>query len=211
MSITLLIRGLVGLFFAAALAQASELSWEGYFGIVSRYLMIDGLIGAILGMTLLGDSVERQREREMVLGIVMLVDAGGRIASGGALLLWPGIAGFPVTAVMFVAIMAACTASVGLAEAWLTTREEVARHGRGHQAPQFVAGPVGLASLLSIGFGIAAVVSIGSPDRLRALLTGFVFAAAAVSLAMAWSAHRLRGRRSSAAQSAVADNPNRSR
>lgn len=210
MTVTLFIRGFVGLFFAAALAQASQLSWEGYFGIVSRYLMIDGLIGMVLGLTLLGESFERQREREMVLGIVMLVDAGGRIVSGGALLLWPGIAGFPVTAVMFVAIMAACTAGVGLAEAWLTAREEVARHGRGHQPPQFVAGAVGVASLLSIGFGIAAVASIGSPDRVRGLLTGFVTAAGAVSLAMAWSAHRLRGRRLTAAQGGVAETPNRS-
>lgn len=209
MSVTLLIRGLVGLFFAGVLAQASHLSWEGYFVIVSRYLIIDGLIGAVLGLALLGDSVGRQREREMVLGIVMLVDAGGRIVSGGALLVWPGIAGFPVTAVMFIAIMAACTAGVGLAEAWLTAREEFARHGRVHQAPQFVAGSVGAASLLSIGFGIAAVARIGSPDHVRGLLTGFVSAAGAVSLAMAWSAHRLRGRRLSA-PSGVAETPNRS-
>lgn len=200
MIITLLVRGFVGLFFAATLTRSSGLSWEGYFDVIGRYLLIDGLIAAVLGATLLRESLGKQREREMVFGVVMLIDAGGRILSGAALFYWPGLSGFPVTAVVFVAIMAACTAAVGLVEAWLTAREEIARHGRAHESPQFMAGPVGIASLVSTGFGIAAILSMGSPDRTRLLITGFVTAAAVVSLAMAWSARRQQGRRLRAAQ-----------
>ena len=199
MVMILLARGLVGLFFAATLTRSAGVSWDGYFEVIAQYLLIDGMIAALLGGMLLRESFGKQRERELALAVVMLTDAGGRFLSGAALWYWPGLSGFPVTAAVFVAIMASCTAAVGVVEAWLTAREELARHGRAHETPQFIAGPVGLASLVSIGFGIAAIISIGSPDRTRVLITGFVAAAAGVSFAMAWSAQRQRGRRLRAA------------
>ena len=200
MVMTLLARGLVGLFFAATLMRSTELSWEGYFEVLARYLLIDGLIAALLGAMLLRESLGKQRERELAFAVVMLTDAGGRALSGVALFYWPGLSGFPVTAVVFIAIMAACTAAVGVVEAWLTAREELARHGRQHETPQFMAGPVGLASLVSTAFGIAAIVSMGSPDRTRLLITSFVAAAGIVSIAMTWSGRRQRGLRLKAAQ-----------
>jgi len=195
MTVSLLIRGVVALFFAAILTQASGLSWDGYFEIVARYLLVDGVIAAFLGMFFLRESVSTRREREMVLGVVMFVDAGGRILTGAALFYWPGLSSFPVTAAVFIAIMAVCTAAGGIVEAWLTAREEIARHGRTREAPQFMAGPVALAALVSTAFGVAAIASSGSPDRVRLLVTGFIASSGIVSLAMGWSSHRQRGRR----------------
>ena len=105
MVMTLLARGLVGLFFAATLTRSTGLSWEGYFEVLARYLLIDGLIAALLGAILLRESLGEQREREMVFAVVMLTDAGGRTLSGVALFYWPGLSGFPVTAVVFIAMM----------------------------------------------------------------------------------------------------------
>lgn len=191
MSLVLMLRGLLGLGFASWLARSQAISWESYFGIVAHYLTVDGLFGAVIAATLLREGLSGQKRRETVLGIVILVDAAGRTVSGLALHIWPGIAGFPVTAVIFVGIMAACTASVGLVEGWLSAREEVAIHGPHHERPQFMAGPVGLASLLSMGFGLAAIAFIGSPDLVRRLVDGFVATAGVVSMAMAWSWMRL--------------------
>ena len=178
--------------FAAWLASSTDVSWEAYFGRLSRYLMADGLVALMVALALLKESTGERRERELGIGIVMMVDAAGRTLSGLALYYWPGIAGFPVTGVVFVAIMATCTAAVGLAEAWLTAKEEIARHGSRHEAPQFMAGPVGFAALVSTAFGVAAIVSIGSPDSVRLLISAFVGAAGLVALAMGWSRSRMR-------------------
>lgn len=194
----LVVRGLVGLFFAAYLFLSAHLSWEGYFEIVARYLVIDGLVSALIAGMLIRESLGKQRGREMTLGVVTLVDAGGRIVAGAALMLWPGIAGFPVTAVMYVVIMAASTAALGLVEAWLAAREEIAQHGASHQAPQFMAGAVGLASLISTAFGVASLYYIGTGDTVRVLISCFVAAAAVVTFAMAWSRHRMLLRRAAA-------------
>jgi hypothetical protein len=202
MKLILVLRGLVGLGFASWLGRSQALSWEGYFGIVGRYLTVDGLLAAVIAAALLREGLAGQKPRETALGIVILVDAGGRLLSGLALHLWPGIAGFPVTAVMFVAIMATCTAAVGLVEGWLSAREEVAIHGPQHKPPQFMAGPVGLASLVSVGFGLAVIAAIGSPDLLRRLIDGFVAAAGVFSMAMAWSWMRLHQARALRAASA---------
>jgi len=195
MSVTLVIRGLLGLSAAMYLFRSSTLSWEDYFGVLARYLIADGLVAGIIAATLLRESVSRQRGREMGLGIVTLIDAAGRALSGTAIVLWPGIAGFPLSALAFVAIMATCTAGVGLAEAWLTTREEIERHGAHHQPPQFMAGPVGIAAMVSIAFGIGSISRLGSPDDMRVMIDWFVAAAAAVAFAMAWSHQRMKRQR----------------
>lgn len=191
MSLLLVLRGLIGLAFAGYLAKSHGAFIEEYFGQLSRYLIVDGVVASVIGLALLRESVGERRERELGIGIVVLIDAAGRTLSGVALFIWPGIASFPVTAVTFVAIMAACTAAVGIFEAMVTAREEIAQHGVRHQAPQFMAGPVGLASLVSTAFGIASIVSIGSPDRLQLLISAFVGAAGIVALAMGWSRARM--------------------
>ena len=195
MGAVLITRGVIALLCGAWLGKATGVSWEGFFVMLAGYFIADGAIGAVLGTMLLRESVGRQRQREMALGLVVLVDAGGRALSGAAILLWPGIMGFAVTAVLFIAMMAASTAAVGLVEAWLTTREEIAQHGHDHQPPQFMAGPVGLAALMSLGFGAAAIAMIGDSDSTRLLISGFVAASGAVAIAMAWSRHRMQRRR----------------
>ena len=190
MSYVLLIRGVTGLAFATYLAASTRIRWEGYLAVLAWYLVADGLIAAAIAATFMRESVARQRAREMVLGVVLWADAGGRTLSGLSLHLWPGIGGFPVTTVVFIGIMATCTAAVGIAEAWVAAREEIARHDSSQRA-QFMAGPVGLASLVSIAFGVAAVIWIGEPDTLRRLISGFVGAAGMVALAMAWSRWRM--------------------
>lgn len=195
MKAILIIRGAWSLVLAVQLARLTGVSWTDFLDNIAWYLVTDGPLAAAIGGLLLRESIARDRRREMVLGIAMLMDAIGRTASGIALMVWPGMGGFPVTAVLFIGIMAAGTAAVGLVEAWLTAREEVEQHGRHHARPQFMAGPVGLASLVSIAFGVAAITWIGSLDRLRMLLTGFVAAAGVVALAMAWSTRRMQQRR----------------
>lgn len=196
MSVMLVVRGVLGLLFGVYLGKAAGLSWEEYFVVLAAYLIIDGLVAAVIGLALLRESFRNQRNREMVLGIVVLVDAGGRVLSGIAVHLWPGITGFPVTAVAYVGIMATSTSTVGLVEAWLTAREEIARHSRSHQAPQFMAGPVGLTSLVSMAFGVASIVFISTGDIVRFLISCFVGVAGALSIVMAWSHERMERHRS---------------
>jgi hypothetical protein len=203
MSIILLVRGAIGLLFGVYLAQASSVSWESFFLLLAQYLVVDGVVAAMIAAMLLSEGMRRRRQRETVLGMVVLIDAAGRSLSGLAIHFWPGIAGFPVTGVVFIAIMAASTAAVGLVEAWLTAREEIAQHGQDHQAPQFMAGPVGLAAILSLGFGAAAIALIGAPAATRLLISGFVAAAGGVAIAMAWSRHRMVQRRARATASGI--------
>ena len=191
MSAMLIIRGLWSLALAFQLTRLAAGSWPDYLDNIAWYLVTDGPLAAVIGAMLLRESVVKQRRREMVLGVTLTMDAMGRTVSGAALMIWPGIGAFPVTAGLFIGIMAAGTASVGLVEAWLTAREEVEQHGRHHAPAQFMAGPVGLASFVSIAFGFAAIAWIGSLDRLRLLLSGFVAAAGIVALAMAWSRRRM--------------------
>jgi hypothetical protein len=190
MTETLIIRGLWSLLVTLHLLRLSTAGWTDYLDNVAWYLVTDGPLALVIGAMLLRESVLKQRRREMVLGVVVVIDALGRTASGVAIMAWPGISGFPPTAAIFIAIMAAGTASVGLVEAWLTAREELEQHGPHHSRPEFMAGPVGLASIVSIVFGIAAIGWIGSLERVRLLLSAFVGAAGLVALAMAWCRHR---------------------
>jgi hypothetical protein len=191
MSALLIFRGLIGLAFAAYLRRSHALTHEQFYFELAGYLIVDGVLAWGIAGAMVRESLQRQREREMVLSIVLLVDGIGRVTAGIAVLLWPGIPGFPVTAALFNGVMAASTAAVGLAEAWLTAREEIARPGRQHQRGQFMAGPVGIASLVSIAFGVAITIQIGSPATVRSLISWFVAAAGAVALAMAWSHARM--------------------
>ena len=191
MSYVLLIRGVIGLAFALSLATATGIGWEAYLAVLAWYLVADGLIATVIAATFMRESIMRQRTREMVLGVVLWADAGGRTLSGIALHLWPGIGGFPVTTAAFIGIMATCTAAVGVAEVLVTAREEIARHGSRHQPAQFMAGPVGIASVISIAFGVAAIAWIGEPDTVRQLISGFVGAAGILAIAMSWSRWRM--------------------
>lgn len=191
MSAMYMIRGVLGLCFAYLLATSSALTSEAYFGILARFLIVDGAVAAMIAAALLREGQRKQRTREVTLGVVILVDGGGRTLSGIALYTWPAIAGFPVTAVLYVSTMATCTAAVGFAEAWLTVREEIARHGPTHESAQFMAGPVGIASVVSIGFGVSSIIWMGSVGTMQLLISGFVVAAAVVAMAMAWSRRRV--------------------
>jgi hypothetical protein len=108
------------------------------------------------------------------------------MTSGIAVHVWPGIPGFPVTAVSFIGIMAICTAMIGVGEATLVAEEEVATHGRRHDRPQFAVGPVSLASIAAVTFGIASFLLIGEPAYVHMLLVAYIVAAAVVMFAMAW-------------------------
>jgi hypothetical protein len=180
-------RAAVGLCYGGVLAMSIGLPWADFFALLADYLVIDGALALPIAGLFLRESTGTQRGREMWLSVVFLIDAAGRLSSGVAVHVWPGIPGFPVTAVLFLVIMATCTAIVGFAEAWLTAREELARHGRRHEKPQFTAGPVGVASLTSTAFGVAALAFVDRPDSMRPLMAGFMVAAGAVMLIMAWS------------------------
>lgn len=191
MNAMLIVRGLVSLGFGLLLAMSGDLTWEAYFSRLADYLIVDGLIGAGIAAALVREGSPMRGQREIALGFVTFIDASGRLLSGAAIHVWPGIPAFPVTGVLFVAVMAVCTTGVGIVEAWLTAREELAIHGRLHERPQFMAGAVGVASLISLAFGIASVASIENPPRVRLLISGFVVAAGVVAITMAASHRRL--------------------
>lgn len=188
----LVIRGAIGLLFAIRLGMSRSVPWDDFFGILADYLIIDGVAGAVIGIALLRDSFAGQKGREMAIGVTFLVDAAGRVASGIAVHVWPGIPGFFVTHVLFIGVMAAGSATIGFIESVIAAREEIAQHGRRHQRPQFIAGPVAIAALTSTAFGTAAFRYLGDPDQMRLVLCGFVAAGAAVMFAMAWSRHARR-------------------
>jgi hypothetical protein len=193
MGIMLAVRGMVGVVYAIRIGTTPPEAWTPMFGLLVDYLIIDGMLGFVVGALSIAEGVRRGRPRETDLGIVISVDAGGRIASGIAVHVWPGIPDFPVSAVAFIGIMAACTAMVGMAEARLTVAEEVARHGRRHERAQFAAWTVALSSAAALLFGVITFVEIGDPARIHSLLAAYILAAGGVMLGMAWSR---RGRRS---------------
>jgi hypothetical protein len=133
----------------------------------------------------LRDSTRRAAHREGVLALVLFIDGAGRSVAGFSTHVWPGLLEFPVTLVLFLAFMALCTAAVGITEGTLVVEEEVARHGRWHSRPQFSAGPVGLASVVSIVFGIAAIVTMGNLDVTRQLLVGHLASLSAIMVGLA--------------------------
>lgn len=183
------LRATVSLWFAARII-AWTAPGDETFDIFADYLIADGILGSILAGLLVREGVAAAARRERLLSVVVLVDALGRIASGGALHIWPGISGFPVTIVVFLGVMAVSTAAIGVSEATLVIQEEVARHGRRHSSPQLPTVPVALASLAAIGFALASIPAIDDPDRLRPLLGGHIASGGGVMLGMARSRRR---------------------
>jgi hypothetical protein len=183
----LVVRGVIGLWFAARLAGVPAASLDLIFELLADYLIVDGALGFVMALVLLRTDVIGGLTRERNLAIVLIVDALGRATSGIAVHVWPGIPGFPVTAVLFIGIMAACTGIVGFTEGTLVVEEEVARRGRQHDRPQLAIGPVTLASMASVIFGFASFLFVGEPDYVHALLVAYILAAAVVMFAMSWA------------------------
>lgn len=186
-----LVRGGLALLWAVGLFAIRDASWDTFFTVFVDYLILDGLLGFVIAGALIREASRTVRVREGMLGAATLVDSAGRLASGIAVHVWPGIPGFPVTAVLFLAVMATGTATIGLLEAGLTAREEFARRSPVHERPQFAAGPFALAAIASAAFGIASIVFIDRPDQMRLLIAAYV-AAAGVSMFLIGRAHQQR-------------------
>jgi hypothetical protein len=196
MRVVLLARGLIGLWFGTRIFTLHEPLWGATFDVLALYLLVDGVLGILLALLSFREATVTAAQREWTLAVVFLVDGAGRTLAGTSVRVWPGLSGFPVTAVIAIGVMAACTAAVGFSELTLVAEEEVARHGHRHSRAQLSAGPTAAASVLAILFGVGAVVSIGDPDRARTLIAAFVVATGVVMLCMAWSARaRQRARR----------------
>lgn len=189
MRLLLIARSLIGFWFAMRFAGIQNPQWESIFDLLADYLLIDGVAGMVVAVAFLRASVAGKASREWKLGAVLLVDGVGRLGSGIAVHQFPGLPGFPVTAILFLGVMAACTAAVGITEAVLVVAEERARHGHHDRRPQFAAIPVGLAAIASIVFGVAAIRAVEDVTRLHTLLTEFIVAASATVLATALSRH----------------------
>ena len=182
----LIVRAAAGLWFALSIGIGAP-TWLRSVDLVGAYLRVDGLLGLLVAGLFAHEARRLDARREGVLAVVLAVDAAGRSLSGFAALVWPGLLEFPVTLAVFLGIMAACTAAVGLTEATLAIEEEVARHGRWHSRPQIAAGPVGVAAIASIGFGIAAIAFVGDPEVMRMLIIGHIVSVAAVMGGLAFS------------------------
>jgi len=186
----LVLRGAIGVWYAGTFLGGSGGDWNGMFIDLADYLIIDGTLGVLVAASLYREGTGSRRNHLGMLGAIMLIDALGRTTSGYALHRWPGIPGFPVTAVIFIGLMAVFTIALGVVEAGLIVEEDIDRFGPRHARPQFSITPVLLSAFVSVGFGIAAMLFAGEPPILRALLAGYVAAAGAVMFAMAWSRHR---------------------
>jgi hypothetical protein len=184
MKFLLILRGMIGVLFGARLI-AELPSWDAFFNLLADYLVVDGLFACLVAVFLVRDTMGTAKQRELVLAMTCMTDGIGRLASGAAIHLWPGIPGFPVTAVLFIGVMAVGTGIVGVAEAVVFTEEELAEHGKRHERPQFTAGPVSLAALFSIAFAVAAMMFMGNPDLMERLLSSYVLAASLAMFAMA--------------------------
>ncbi len=191
----LIVRGIIGFWFAIRFLGNPPGHWGGMFAVLSDYLVMDGVIGFAIAATLFRQGVGEHKPHLGSLGAVLLIDAVGRTTSGMALNIWPGIAGFPVTAVLFIALMAVFTAMLGVVEVGLIAEEDVARFGRRHARAQFSIPPVLLSSIASVGFGAAALFYAGDLPVLRLLLSGYVASAGLGMMAMAWSRRARPGQR----------------
>lgn len=185
MRAVLVARGLVGLWFGTRIFTTDAPLWGDTFDILTTYLLIDGLLGILLAVLSFREATVTKAQREWTFAFVLLIDGFGRVLAGIGVRIWPGLPGFPVTFVVAIGIMAACTAAVGLGEFTLVAEEEVARHGHRHEQPQLSVGPTAVASLVAILFGFFAMVSIGEPERARLLISGYVVFAGVAMLLMA--------------------------
>jgi hypothetical protein len=185
----LIARSLIGFWFAMRFGELAAPRWPSLFDLLADYLMVDGVAGIVVAAAFLHAGVTRKATREWKLGMVLFVDGVGRMGSGIAVHQYPGLPGFPVTAIVFLGVTAACTAAVGITEMILVATEERARHGRRHSRPQFAAIPVAVAAVASIVFGIAAIRAVEDVTRLHTLLIDFIVAASCTMIATAWSRH----------------------
>ena len=185
----LVVRALIGVWFAWRIATAGP-SWLAASEALSGYLRLDGAMALVVAGFFLRESARRAAHREAVLALVLFVDGAGRSVAGLSTYMWPGLLEFPVTLVVFLAFMAMCTAAVGITESMLVVEEEVARHGRWHSRPQFSAGPIGLASVMSIAFGLAAIATMGNLDVTRKLLVAHLASVSVVMLSLAAAARK---------------------
>ncbi len=183
----LVLRGAVGIWYAGSFLGGSGGDWNGLFNSLSGYLIIDGAIGILVAAAMYREGAGTGRNHLGSLAAMMLVDAVGRTMSGFAVRHWPGIPSFPVTAVIFIALMAVFTITLGVVEAGVILEEDVDRFGPRHARAQFSIPPVLFSAIVSVAFGVAAMFHAGDPPILRALLAGYVAAVGAAMLAMAWS------------------------
>lgn len=183
----LVLRGCVGVWYAGTFLAGPASDWNGMFVTLADYLLVDGGLGIVVAALLYRDGTGSRRNHLGSLGATMLVDAVGRTLSGYAVHRWPGIPGFPVTAVIFIALMAVFTITLGVVEAGLVLEEDVARLGHQHARAQFSITPVLLSAMVSVAFGAGAMIYAGEPTILRTLLAGYVAGAGGVMFAMAWS------------------------
>ena len=186
----LILRGLVGLWFAARFATGDLVTIGALLAQVADYLVIDGIIGFAVAGALYREG-RHGKPHLGSLGAVLLIDAAGRTTSGAAANIYPGIPDFPLTAALFVGMMATFTALLGFAEVGLVTEEEIGRLGPRHERPQFAVTPVLLSALASVAFGVALLFT-ANPPALRLLMGGYVASNACVMFAMAWTRrHRI--------------------
>jgi hypothetical protein len=183
----LILRGIIGLFFGFRFLADTAGTWRQIFSLLADYLIVDGVVGVIVAGLLLRQGSVDGKPRLRLLATVLLVDAVGRMATGIAVKVWPAIPEFPVTALIFIVLVALMTAAVGFTEVALIAEEDVARYGRQHARPQFPVSPVLLSSIASLAFGGAAMFFAGNSAATRMILAGYVTAAAMVMFAMAWT------------------------
>lgn len=158
-------RGLIGLWLGVRIALLPANGWPRVYDMLADYLVLDGIVALLVSAAFVREGMRTGASRERTLGAMLFVDGAGRAVSGTALHAFPGISDFPVTAVLLVSVMAVCTALVGLSEAAMVVREEIERHGRFHARAQLPAVPIAAASVVSIAFGIAAMVALGDPTE----------------------------------------------
>jgi hypothetical protein len=194
MRIILVLRAAVGVVFGLRLLLGTGLGWAAMFGELADYLVIDGVLAVIIAGALMRDGVGGSKNREMAVGAIVLADGLGRTVAGISVHLLPGLPDFPVTAVIFLGIMAGCTALVGLAATAIIGTEERARHGPGRPREQFPVGPVGLAAIAAIAFGVSTLVFLTEPEMIRPLVALYMIAGGVAMLAAAWPTGTRRAR-----------------
>lgn len=186
MKIILILRAAVGVIFGLRVLLVTGLGWTGMFGDLADYLVIDGVLAVVIAGALMRDSIGASKNREMTVGAIVLADGLGRTTAGISVHLLPGLPDFPVSAVIFLGIMAGCTALVGLAATAIIGTEERVRHGPAHQRPQFPVGPVGLGAIAAIAFGVSALAFITDPEMIRPLVALYMIAGGVAMLTAAW-------------------------
>ena len=162
--------------------------WSDVFDIGAIYALLDGALGLATGLLLMEQG---SSDSSFVLPTMTVGDAILRLGAGVAIRTLPGLTGFPITLLVFFAVIAVWEVSLGatLVVSWFVAAERAVKRGGVNRRKRALLGPPAFAGFVALLFAGYAFLA-GPPSTADALRT--VAALAAGALAIVFGAAALR-------------------